>query len=76
MFKRKLKFRVEDMDAINFCRILGKYGLKFELGKRRTIALEGENDKKFCYRVFMVYASRRKAYKLYEELNRNREPEL
>ena len=54
MFKRKLKFRVEDMEAINFCRILGKYGLKFELGKRRTIALEGENDKKFCYRVFIV----------------------
>lgn len=76
MFKKKLVFRVEDMEAVDFCKILGKYGFRFKIGKRCEITLGDDENRKLHYRVFTVYASRRKAYALYKDLNRYREPEI
>lgn len=72
MFKKKLVFSVEDTEVINFCRLLGKYGLRFKIGKLRSSATTDDN-RMMTYRVFTVYASKRKAYALYEEVNMNRE---
>lgn len=73
MFKKVLVFSIEDKEVINFCRLLGKYGLRFRIGKLRSSARLSDDNQALTYRVFTVYASRRKAYALYEELNTNRE---
>lgn len=74
MFKKTLVFSVEVKEVINFCRLLGRYGLRFKIGKlRSSTARIGDENESVTYRVFTVYASKRKAYALYEELNMNRE---
>lgn len=74
MFKKTLVFSVEEKEVINFCRLLGRYGLRFKIGKlRSSTARIGDENQSVTYRVFTVYASKRKAYALYEELNMNRE---
>lgn len=74
MFKKTLVFSVEEKEVINFCRLLGSYGLRFKIGKlRSSTARIGDENQSVTYRVFTVYASKRKAYALYEELNMNRE---
>lgn len=73
MFKKTLVFSIEEKEVINFCRLLGKYCLRFRIGKLRNSTRLDENNQAVSYRVFTVYASKRKAYALYEELNTNRE---
>lgn len=73
MFKKTLVFSVEEKEVINFCRLLGKYCLRFKISKLRNSTRLDENNQAVAYRVFTVYASKRKAYALYEELNMNRE---
>lgn len=73
MFKKKLMFNVEDMEAIDFCRILGRHGLRFEITNLCSVARENDTTRKLNYRVFTVYATRRQAYALYEDLNVRRE---
>lgn len=36
MFKKTLVFSVEEKEVINFCRLLGRYGLRFKIGKLRS----------------------------------------
>lgn len=69
MFKKKLVFEVAEMEAINVCRIIGKYGLRFEISKLHSIVRPDDDSRKLYYRVFTVYATKRQAYELYEELN-------
>ena len=38
MFKKKFIFKIIDSEALNFCKILGRYGVKFEIGKLHTVA--------------------------------------
>lgn len=73
MFKKKLMFKIEDAEVIEFCRLLGKYGLRFEIGKLRSVARDDDGGRKLYYRVFAVYATKRQTYTLYEELNMNRD---
>lgn len=74
MFKKTLVFSIEEKEVINFCRFLGRYGLRFKIGKLRNSTVRaGDDNQVVTYRVFTVYASKRKAYTLYEELNMNRE---
>lgn len=69
MFKKKWYFQVEDCSAIDFCKLLGKYGIKFEIGKLRTVAREDDPNRKLYYRVFAVRASNHQAKKLVDELS-------
>lgn len=70
MFKRKkLICNVEDMEAINFCRVLGKYGLKFDISELRRVSKEeGDTRKQQHYRVFIVYTTEHKVDEIYDEL--------
>lgn len=71
MFKKKFIFKIVDSEVLDFCRILGKYGVKFEIGKLHTVA--NANDP-FCalhYRLIAVYAPERQIKKLYDEINDN-----
>lgn len=69
MFKHKLVFKIEGKEVVNFCRLLGKYGLKFKVGALRKCANDDNQNKMKYYREFVVYASKSKAYKLYDEIN-------
>ena len=80
MFKKKrLIFPVADMDAIDFCRILGKYSLKFEIGElrespRSKITESSSKEdyiRKQHYRIFTVYVSEHKSADLQDELMSN-----
>ena len=71
MFKKKFIFKIVDSEVLDLCRILGKYGVKFEIGKLNTVA---NADDPFCalhYRLIAVYASERQIKKLCNELNGN-----
>lgn len=77
--KERLLFCVADMDAIDFCRVLGKYGLKFEIGERRESprskitesSSKEDYIRKQHYRIFTVYVSEHKAAALQDELMSN-----
>ena len=80
MFKKKRLFcHVADMDIIDFCRVLGKYGLKFEIGELREspnskITESSSKEDYICkqhYRIFTVYVSEHKAADLQDELKSN-----
>lgn len=71
MFKKKQAIKIENMEAINFCRLLGKYGIKFEISGIRSIVSDDGSNKKF-YRLFTVYTSRHRAYELLHEFNISR----
>ena len=77
--KERLLFCVADMDAIDFCRVLGKYGLKFEIGElrespRSKITESSSKEdyiRKQHYRIFTVYVSEHKVAALQDELMSN-----
>lgn len=74
MFKKKLLYTVEASEVVNFCRILGKYGLKFKISQERRTLRKGDHDNRYLYyRVFAVWASSRQARILQDELNPNDE---
>lgn len=69
MFKQRLVFKIEGKEVVNFCRLIGKYGLKFKIGGLRKYTDEKDMNKIKYYREFVVFTSKRKAYKLYDEIN-------
>ena len=69
MFKKKYVFNVIDSNVIDFCRVLGKYGLKFQIGKLHIIVNANDPFGTYHYRSIAVYASNRQAKKLYDEFN-------
>lgn len=69
MFKKRLIFKIDAKEAINFSRILGRFGLKFEIGKARCPAGDVDPDNKNFYREFRVMATKRQSYKLFEAIN-------
>lgn len=67
MFKDRFAFGIDDMEALDFCRVLGKHGFRFEVSElRNTVAPDGS---KRNYRVIVVYATRRKSRLLYDEFD-------
>ena len=69
MFKKKYVFSVIDSNVIDFCRVLGKYGLKFQIGKLHTIVNTNNPFETCHYRSIAVHASNRQAKKLYNEFS-------
>lgn len=67
MFKERIAFGIDDMEALDFCRILGKYGLRFEVSElRNTVTPDGS---KRNYRVVTVWATKRQSRLLYDEFD-------
>lgn len=67
MFKKKMFYRVEDLEALNFCEYLGRKGLKFAISGIRD-DVDPETCRKTHYRVFTVYMPVFKAKTLHKEL--------
>lgn len=69
MFRQRIVFKIEGKEVIDFCRLLGKYGVKFKIGGlRKCVDNDDQNTIKYC-REFVVYASKRTAYRLFDEIN-------
>jgi hypothetical protein len=56
MFTKSYKFNVDTHSIIDFVRVLGRIGLKFDIGDERCVADKNDPDKKTRYRTFVVYA--------------------
>lgn len=69
MFKKRLVYQVDEMEAIDFCRILGKYGFQYNISKLRKVARNDGTNWNRYYREFVVYATNRQARMLNDELN-------
>lgn len=68
-FKKKLLFKIEESEAIDFCRILGKYGLEFKISQVRSVPRNDGRSPSLKYRVFAVYVTEHQARALERELN-------
>lgn len=65
MFKTKIVFGIDDVDVLDFCRILGKHCLRFKVGElHSTVSSDGT---KKHYRVFEVWATNRQNRKLQDD---------
>ena len=69
MFGKKLAIRIKDTEAIEFCKVLGMYGIKFMIGDVRSVADAINLDETVNYRIFTFRASRRKIRELYGEFS-------
>ena len=64
MFGQKFAIRIKDTDAIEFCKVLGTYGIKFGV---RDVADIVNPDEVVSSRIFTFHASKRKIRELYGE---------
>lgn len=72
MTKEKIfMFDIDEMEAINFCRTLGRYGARFEISELKSIRREDDETKRRYYRVFTVRASKKQMDELCKELKVN-----
>ena len=72
MVKEKmLMFDIDEMEAINFCRTLGRYGVRFEISELKSAPREDDETKRRYYRVFTVRASKKQMDELCQGLNVN-----
>lgn len=67
MIKREMKIKVEEIDVINFCRLLGARGITFDISEVRTTMSPYNMSRILCYRIFRVRASDRCLIDLLEE---------
>ena len=69
MFKKRLTFKIDKSEVVNFCRLLGKYGLKFKISNLLYKATDIDADNRHYYREMVVDATKKRAYKRYEAIN-------
>lgn len=67
--EKSMIFNIPEMEAINFCRTLGRYGVRFEISELQSIPREDDETKRRYYRVFRVHASKKQMDELCKELN-------
>ena len=76
MFTRKYEFKIGNNYVLNFVRLLGRVGVKFEISNLRCdvrddhFGVDGMDvEQKSYYRLFRVYATKRQIEKLRETTN-------
>ena len=69
MFTKKYEFTVETHQVIDFVRLLGRIGLKFDMSDERCTVDNLDPAKKFRYRTFNVYGKKNEMVKLFDALN-------
>lgn len=65
---QSIRFEIDEMDAISFCKALGKHGLKFEIGDLCNVIRPNDANKKRFFRVFTVHAPKKQMSELLKEL--------
>ena len=73
MFGKKLAIRIKDNETIEFCKVLGMYGIKFNIGDVRFGVDTTNLDDTVGYRIFTFRASKRKIRELYGEFSMMRD---
>lgn len=68
MFKTKIRIRIGSQDVIDFVRLLGRFGLKFEFSDEYSIVDDIDPDRKLRWRRFYVYGTRRQLKRFEKEL--------
>lgn len=62
MFEQKMTLRIKDREAIDFCKVLGKYGVKFDI--------TDANETELChYKNFTIRATNSKIREMYGEFS-------
>ena len=69
MFTKKYDFTVETDQVINFVRLLGRIGVKFEMSDEKSTVDRLDPTERFRYRQFKVYAKKNDIAKVFEALN-------
>ena len=76
MFVKKYEFKIGQSYVLNFVRLLGRVGCKFEISNLRCDVKDGrfgvdglDVEQKYYYRAFTVYATKRQIEKLRETSN-------
>lgn len=65
MFKFKKKFEVNSHDVIDFLRLLGRFGLRFEFSDEYWTVDELDPDRKQRWRMFWVKGTRKQLRDFY-----------
>lgn len=66
MFKSKYTYVVEDMDAIQFSRVLGLAYVKFDIGEPKRVK-KPNSDREMSVRKFTIWATHRKMADIVEK---------
>ena len=76
MFTKKYEFKIGNNYVLNFVRLLGRVGVKFEISNLRCdvkddrFGVDGlDVEQKYYYRLFRVWATKRQIEKLRETTN-------
>ena len=76
MFKTEHVFEIPDAEVVNFCNALGKYGLKFKIGRIRNVPNIYNPFDTYHYRRIKVCATDRQVRKLCEEMEGEKESDF
>ena len=63
MFKKRLEFDIQQGELVRLMRVIGKYGIKFRLGKLDYFVEYSDGKRLYFYHV-SICASRRKLKKI------------
>ena len=66
MFKSKYTYIVEDMDAIQFARVLGTAYVKFDIGEPKRVK-KPNSDREMSVRKFTIWTTHRKMADIIEK---------
>lgn len=76
MFTKEYTFKIGSNYVLNFVRLLGRIGVKFEISNTRCDVKENrfgvdgmDMEQKYYYRMFRVYATNRQIAKLRDASN-------
>lgn len=70
MFKTKMRIRINAHDVIDFVRLLGQFGLRFEFSDEYSVVDDIDPDRKLRWRRFYVYGTRRQLKKFEKVLDK------
>ena len=72
MFKKRLEFDIIQAELVRLMRVIGKYGVKFRLGKLDNY-IEKSNGKRLYFYHVCIYTSRRKLKKIQTDIKNSYE---
>lgn len=70
MFAKKYDIIVESRNVVRFVRILGKFGVRFEMGDEWNSGDQLDPGKKTWYRSFRIYTTAKKMDRICKEMKR------
>lgn len=66
MFEQKKKFDVASSEVIDFVRLLGRFGMKFQISEEYMYVDDKDPNRKHYFRRFYVFGTRREFNDFFE----------